>query len=52
MVDKNNTLIVRNVTQETHDKLILLATVVKKSQGETLADALGDACKKRRINSL
>lgn len=40
MVDKNNTLIVRNVSEQAHKNLRILAVLTNKPQGEVLGDAL------------
>ena len=47
MVDKNNTLIIRNVSEETHKNLRLLALITEKQQAEVLADLLKAEVEKR-----
>jgi hypothetical protein len=40
VVDKNNTLIVRNVSEQAHKNLRLLSVLLEKPQGEVLGDVL------------
>ncbi len=40
MVDKNSTLIIRNVSEEAHRNLRILAASSGKQQGELLAELL------------
>lgn len=47
MVDKNNTLIIRNVSEKTHKNLRLLSVITEKQQAEVLADLLEAAVEKR-----
>jgi|TARA_R110000803_G_scaffold85365_1_gene151711 hypothetical protein len=47
MVDKNNTLIVRNVSEEAHRNLRILSVITEKQQGEVLADLLEAAVESR-----
>jgi len=47
MVDKNNTLIVRNVSEKTHKNLRILSVLTNKQQGEVLADLLEAAVESR-----
>ena len=47
MVDKNNTLMIRNVSEETHKNLRILALVTEKRQAEVLADLLKAEVEKR-----
>jgi hypothetical protein len=47
MVDKNNTLIIRNVSEEAHRNLRLLSALSNKQQGEVLADLLELAVESR-----
>ena len=47
MVDKNNTLIVRNVSEKAHRNLRILSVLSSKQQGEVLADLLEAAVEKR-----
>ena len=47
MVDKNNTLMIRNVSEKTHNNLRLLALITEKQQAEVLADLLKAAVEKR-----
>ena len=48
MVDKNNTLIVRNVSEQAHKNLRILAVLTYKLQGEVLSDALDLAISGRK----
>ena len=48
MVDKNNTLIVRNVPEQAHKNLRILAVLTNKLQGEVLSDALDLAISGRK----
>ena len=48
MVDKNNTLIVRNVSEQAHKNLRILAVLTNKLQGEVLSDALDLAISGRK----
>jgi len=43
MVDKNNTLMIRNVSEETHRNLRILSVITEKQQGEVLADLVKEA---------
>jgi hypothetical protein len=47
VVDKNNTLMIRNVSEETHKNLRLLALITDKQQAEVLADLLKAEVEKR-----
>jgi plasmid stability protein len=47
VVDKNNTLMIRNVSEETHKNLRILALVTDKQQAEVLADLLKAEVEKR-----
>jgi|TARA_R110000765_G_scaffold191468_1_gene296757 hypothetical protein len=47
MVDKNNTLMIRNVSEKTHKNLRLLALITEKQQAEVLADLLEAAVESR-----
>lgn len=47
MVDKNNTLIVRNVSEQAHKNLRLLSVLLEKPQGEVLGDVLEVAINER-----
>ena len=47
MVDKNNTLIVRNVSVQAHKNLRLLSVLLEKPQGEVLDDVLEVAISER-----
>jgi hypothetical protein len=47
VVDKNNTLIVRNVSEQAHKNLRLLSVLLEKPQGEVLGDVLEVAINER-----